>query len=84
MEKTLDFSQRISNEYTNLIDSGCWTWRAGSQSSKLSDDSTKLIDQRYPHYKIEMASFNARHPLFAGRIENDGGDLGSAPKVLCT
>ncbi len=70
----VDLSLRISPEYANVIDPGCWTWHANSASFgdtkfKLSADHNAIIDQRYPHFRFELAAFNASRPLL-GRAAN--------------
>ena len=83
----IDLSLRISGEYANVIDPGCWTWRANSHSpgdtnSKLSAASNSLMDQRYPRYAAEMAAFNARHPLLDHRMKMMATTRDPRPLVL--
>jgi glycosyltransferase involved in cell wall biosynthesis len=83
----VDLSQRISPEYTNVIDPGCWTWHANSVSFgdtkfKLSADHNLIIDQRYPNFRFELAAFNARHPLRGYRNQMLKTTRDPRPRVL--
>lgn len=83
----VDFSLRISAEYANVIDSGCWTWHANSASFgdakyQLSRDHNAIIDQRYPHFRTEFAAFNAKHPLLDHRWRMLTSSRDPRPRVL--
>ncbi len=83
----VDLSQRISREYVNVIDPGCWTWHANSASFgdskfKLSADHNAIIDQRYPQFRFELAGFNARHPLEGCRSRMLRATRDPRPRVL--
>jgi len=83
----VDLSLRISPEYACVIDPGCWTWHANSASFgdtkyKLSADHNALIDQRYPHFRFELAAFNANHPLLPHRKNMLMSTRDPRPRVL--
>jgi glycosyltransferase involved in cell wall biosynthesis len=83
----VDLSLRISSEYANVIDPGCWTWHANSASFgdakfKLSLDHNAVIDQRYPHFRFELAAFNGKHPLLDHRLRMLTATRDERPRVL--
>jgi glycosyltransferase involved in cell wall biosynthesis len=83
----VDLSLRISGEYANVIDPGCWAWRANSHAagdvkSKLGADFSTLIEQRYPRFGLEMAAFHARHPLVDHRMKMVANTRDPRPLVL--
>src|SRR5260370_23451083 len=82
-----DFSLRISNEYTNVIDTGCWCWHAGSASfretkSKLRIEHDALINKRYPHYEFEAHAYLSVDPLRDYRTRMLSATRDPRPRVL--
>ena len=83
----VDLSLRIAGEYANVIDPGCWTWHANSASFgdakfQLSLEHNAVIDRRYPHFRFELAAFNARHPLLGHRSKMLTATRDPRPRVL--
>ncbi len=83
----VDLSLRISGEYANVIDPGCWTWHAvsasfGDAKFKLSADHNAVIDQRYPNYRFEFTAFYGKHPLLDHRMRMLTATRDPRPRVL--
>ncbi len=83
----VDLSLRISPEYASVIDAGCWTWHAnsvafGDAKYKLSADHNAIIDQRYPHFRFELAGFNTSDPLRGRRTTMLEATRDPRPRVL--
>ncbi len=83
----VDLSLRISSEYANVIDPGCWTWHADSASFgdtkfKLSAEHNALIDRRYPHFRFEFNAFTGTHPLLDHRWRMLSETRDPRPRVL--
>ena len=69
------------------IRDSCWTWHANSASFgdtkyKLSADHNAVIDQRHPHFRFELAAFNAKHPLLGHRTRMLKATRDPRPRVL--
>ena len=82
-----DLSLRISDRYTNVIDTGCWCWHKGSASFQASNnqlriDHEALIDKRYPHYAFEVQAYWSSDPLRAYRRRTLAATCDARPRVL--
>jgi glycosyltransferase involved in cell wall biosynthesis len=82
-----DLSLRISDQYVNVIDTGCWCWHAGSASfqgsmSQLRIDHDALINKRYPHYQFEVQAYWSVDPLRQHRRRMLAATRDPRPRVL--
>jgi glycosyltransferase involved in cell wall biosynthesis len=82
----IDFSMRLSGEYANVIDTGCWCQRAGfppfSETVRLHAEDQALIDKRYPHARFEVEGYYAADPLMEHRRKMVAATRDLRPRVL--
>jgi glycosyltransferase involved in cell wall biosynthesis len=82
----IDFSMRLSAEYINVIDAGCWCRRAGfppmRETMKVDAGVQGVIEQRHPHAGFEIEGYCAADPLMEHSRKMVVATRDSRPRVL--